>query len=145
MDSNTENHVDIKNLQVFLAYRAWWVIESVFFCSPDKRFWAYLGDIPPDMPRQPETWISLCNLMLKLRDICKASLSSGQIVPRVTIARVTPFITRDRPNVKHSIAGYSMLPQPCCIGSTVVWRNQGTPLAIPPKIMARYEEAEASF
>ena len=25
--------------------RAWWVIESVFFRSPDKGFWACLGDI----------------------------------------------------------------------------------------------------
>ena len=26
-----------------------------------------LGDLPPDIPRRPETWVSLCNLMLKLR------------------------------------------------------------------------------
>ena len=39
--------------------RAWWVIESVFLRSPDKGFWACLGDIPPDMPRRPETWVSL--------------------------------------------------------------------------------------
>ena len=35
--------------------RAWWVIESVFLRSPDKGYWACLGDIPPDMPRRPET------------------------------------------------------------------------------------------
>ena len=34
--------------------RAGWVIESVFLCSPDKGFWACLGDPPPDMPRRPE-------------------------------------------------------------------------------------------
>ena len=27
---------------------------SVFLRSPDKGFWACLGDIPPDMPRQSE-------------------------------------------------------------------------------------------
>ena len=47
--------------------------------------------------------------MLNLRGI---SLSSGRIVPRVTIGRETPFIPRERPNVKHSIAGYLGLPQP---------------------------------
>ena len=36
--------------------RAWLVIESVFLRSPDKGYWACLGDIPPDMPRRPETW-----------------------------------------------------------------------------------------
>ena len=29
----------------------WWVIESVFLRLPDKGFWACLGDLPPDMPR----------------------------------------------------------------------------------------------
>ena len=47
--------------------RAWWVIESVSNRSPDKGFWACLGDLPPDMPRRPKTWVWLCNLMLKLR------------------------------------------------------------------------------
>ena len=39
------------------------------------------------------------------------SLSSGRIVPRVTIGRET-FIPRERPNVKHSIAGYLRLSWP---------------------------------
>ena len=46
--------------------RAWWVIETVFLRSPNKGFRAYLGDLPPDMSRRQETWVSLCNLMLKL-------------------------------------------------------------------------------
>ena len=46
--------------------RAWWVIERVFLRSPNKGFWACLGDLLPYMPRRPETWVSLCNLMLKL-------------------------------------------------------------------------------
>ena len=31
---------------------ACWVIESIFLSSPDKGFWACLGDLPPGMPRQ---------------------------------------------------------------------------------------------
>ena len=45
------------------------------------------GDLPSDMPRRPETWVSLCNLMMALR---AALLSSGLIVPRVTMGRITP-------------------------------------------------------
>ena len=41
-----------------------------------------------------------------------APVSSGRIVPRVTIGRVTPFIPRERPNVKHAIASYLRLPRP---------------------------------
>ena len=40
-----------------------YVFESVCFRFPNKGFRACLGDLPPDMP---ETWVSLCNLMLKL-------------------------------------------------------------------------------
>ena len=43
---------------------------------------------------------------------CAAPLSSSQIVPRVTIGSVTPFIPRERPNVKHAIAGYLRLSRP---------------------------------
>ena len=90
--------------------RAWLVIWSVFICSPDKGFWICLWDLLTDMPRRSETWVSLCKLMLKLA-FCTTPLSSGRIVPRVTIAGVTLFIPRERPNVQHSI-GYSRLPQP---------------------------------
>ena len=57
--------------------RAWWVIESIFLSSPDKGFWACLGDLPPDMPRRPKTWVSLCNLLLKLRGISHSSAILG--------------------------------------------------------------------
>ena len=51
--------------------------ESVFFHSPNKGFWACLGDSPPGMPRRPETLF-----------FTKAvPLSSGRIVHRVTIAK----------------------------------------------------------
>ena len=68
-------------------------------------------EFTPDMLRRQETCVSLCNLLLKLRWIRTASLSSGGIVPRVTIAKVKPFIPRERSNVKHSIADYLRLPQ----------------------------------
>ena len=45
--------------------RAWWVIESVFFHSPDKGFCACLYDLPLDMSRRPETWVPLCKLILE--------------------------------------------------------------------------------
>ena len=41
-----------------------------------------------------------------------APLSSGRIFPGVTIGRVTPFIPRERPIVKHAIAGYLRLLRP---------------------------------
>ena len=39
------------------------------------------------------------NLMPNSVAFRAAPLSSGRIVPRVTIGSVTPFITRERPNV----------------------------------------------
>ena len=52
--------------------------ESVLLHSPNKGFWACLGDLPPGMPRRPES----------LFFFSKAGpLSSGRIVPRVTIAK----------------------------------------------------------
>ena len=97
--------------------RAWWVIESVFLRSPDKGFWACLGDIPPDMPSWPETWVSLYNLMMKLFGILRSSAILGSDSPQSNNRKnhslwVTPFIPRERPNVKHAIAGYLRLPQP---------------------------------
>ena len=50
---------------------------------------------------------------------CTTPLSSGRIVPRVTIARVTLFIPRERPNVQHSIVGFSRLPQPTPAGAAL--------------------------
>ena len=97
--------------------RAWWVIEGVFLRSPDKEFWACLGDLPPNMLRRPETWVSLCNLMLKLRGISRSSAILGLDSPQSNNGKdnslwVTPFNPRERPNVKHVIADYLRLPQP---------------------------------
>ena len=74
-------------------------------------FWACLGDLPPDMPIRPETWVSLCNLMLKLRGISRSSAIIGSDSPQSNNRKdnchwVTPFIPLQRPDVKHAIAGY---------------------------------------
>ena len=135
---------------------AWWVIESVFLRSPDiKGFWACLGDqhVPPDMPRRPETCVLLCNFILKHRGILRSSAILGSDSPQSNSrSRVTPFILRERPNViKYAIAGYLRLPRTTpapALMRVLRWqqpRNQGTPLAIRPNIMARYEEAAADL
>ena len=94
--------------------RAWWIIESVSLHSPDKGFRACLGDLLPDMPRRHETWVALCHLMLKLRGISRSSPILGSDSPQSNNRKdnslwVTPFIPRERPNVKHAIAGYIRL------------------------------------
>ena len=95
--------------------RAWWVIESVFLRSPNKGFWACLGDLPTDIPRRPETWVSLCNLMLELCGISRSSAILGSDSPQSNNRKGNPIhiIPRERPNVlKHAIAGYLRLSQP---------------------------------
>ena len=92
-------------------------IESVFLRSPDKGFWACLGDLLPDMPRRPETWVSLYNLMMKHRGIWRSSAILGSDSPQSNNGKdhslwVTPLIPRERPNVKHAIAGYLWLSWP---------------------------------
>ena len=42
----------------------------------------YMGDSSPDMLRRPETCISLCNLMLKLRGISHSSAMLGSDRPQ---------------------------------------------------------------
>ena len=60
---------------------------------------------------------SLCNLMLKLCGILRSSAILGSDSPQSNNRKdnslwVTPFIPRERHNVKHAIAGYLRLPQP---------------------------------
>ena len=55
---------------------------SVFLRSPGKGFRACLGDLPTDMPRWPETWVSLCNLMLKHRDPLRSTTILGSDSPQ---------------------------------------------------------------
>ena len=73
--------------------RAWWVIESAFLR------------------------VLLCNLMLKLRGISRSSAILGSNSPQSNNRKdhslwVTLFTPRERPNVKHAIAGYLRLPWP---------------------------------
>ena len=106
--------------------RAWWVIEIVFLCSPDKGSWACLGDLPPDMPRRPETKLGFAMQFKAKTPWLFAQFR--QIVPRVTIGlHSPPPPPPERSNVKHSIAGYLRLQRlhqrlhwcGCCIGSAV--------------------------
>ena len=48
---------------------ALWVVASIFLHLPSKGVWASLGDLPPGMPRRPETQVFRQN---------KALLSSGR-------------------------------------------------------------------
>ena len=50
--------------------------------SPDEGFWACLGDLAPDIPRRPETWVLLCNLMLKLRGVLHSAAIFGPDSPQ---------------------------------------------------------------
>ena len=92
--------------------RAWWVIESVFLRSPNKGFWACLGDILPDMPRRPERVfpVQLCGILRSLAILGSDNPQSNN--RKDNSLWVTPFIPRERPDVKHAIAGYLRLPQP---------------------------------
>ena len=53
-------------------------LESVFLHSPNKGFWAWLGDLPPGMPIHPENPL-FCSKA--------AQLSSGRMVSRVTLLK----------------------------------------------------------
>ena len=69
-------------------------------------------------PRHAQTagdWVSLYNLMMKLFGISRSSAILGSDSPQSNNRKdhslwVTPFIPRERPNVKHAIAGYLRLP-----------------------------------
>ena len=93
------------------------LLRAFSFARPIRGFWACLGDIPPDMPRRPEIGVSLCNLMLKLCGILRSSAILGSDSPRSNNRKdhslwVTPFIPRERLNVRRAIAGYLRLPRP---------------------------------
>ena len=59
------------------------------FHSPDKGFWACLGDLPPDGLRLGFRCAIYCCNSVAFR---AHPLSSGRIVCRATMGRVTPFI-----------------------------------------------------
>ena len=88
------------------------LLRAFSFARPYKGIWACLGHLPPDMPRRPEIWVSLCNLMLKLRGISRSSAILGSDSPQSNNRKdnslwVTPFIS-----------------------TAVKRRSQGIPLAI---------------
>ena len=59
----------------------------------------------PRHARQSETWVSLCNLMLKRVAFRSAPLFLSRIVPGVKIAKgLTPFVPRFDLTVNFSIA-----------------------------------------
>ena len=65
-------------------------------------------------PRRLETWVSLYNLMMKHRGISRSSDILVSDSPQSNKKKdnnlcETPFIPRERPNVKHAIAGYLRL------------------------------------
>ena len=78
--------------------------------SPDKWFWACLGYLPTDMPRRPKTWVSQCNLMLKLRGISRSSAILGSDSPqsnnRESNSIHSPW------GQQHAIVSYLRLPRP---------------------------------
>ena len=61
--SDIDEMNDVQVMTLRWDDRAWWVV--VFLHSPNKGFWAFLGDLPLDMPSHQNT----------------APLSSGGIVP----------------------------------------------------------------
>ena len=67
--------------------RAWWVIKSVFLRSPDKGFWACLGDLPLDMPRRPETWVALVHDGTSLI-MCPTSEHSSMCTHKLLVYRI---------------------------------------------------------
>ena len=77
------------------------VIESVLLRSPDKGFWGS-GDLGFAVQFNAETPWHFAQLG---PDSPKSNNRKDNSL------RVTPFIPRERPNVKHSIAGY-LIPQP---------------------------------
>ena len=82
---------DVQMLRVGWGDRAWWVIVSVFPHSPDKRYWACLGDLHPDTPKRSKTWVPLY----------KTQLHSSAILGTDSPRRVAPFIPRGRKYVWH--------------------------------------------
>ena len=71
-------------------------------------------DPPPDMPRRPETWVSLCNLMWKLSCISRSSAILRSNSPQSNNRKGNSIHSPcERPIViKHAIAGFLRLPRP---------------------------------
>ena len=104
--------------------RAWWVIKSVFLRSPDKGFWACLGDLPPDMPRRPETWVALVHDGTSLI-MCPTSENSSMCTHKLLVyrgggPRLVVSTAAFHARVRSSVPGLGglketkmVLPHPC--------------------------------
>ena len=66
------------------------LLRAFSFARPIRGSGHVSGKYPQIWPDDRRLEFSLCNLMLKLCGICAAPLSSGRIVPRVTIGKITP-------------------------------------------------------
>ena len=81
------------------------------------------------MPRRPETWVSLCNLMLKHRGFSRSSAILGsdslstticdtpRIYPSLSEYTPSPFLTTmcDIPRIYPSVTEYSPFSKTTCI------------------------------
>ena len=75
------------------------------------------GDLSFAVQFNDETLWHFANLLMKLFGILRSSTILRSDRPQSNNRKdhslwVTPFIPRERPNVKHAIAGYLRLPQP---------------------------------
>ena len=126
--------------------RAWWVFESVFLRSPDKGFWACLGDLPPDMPRRPETLFSLCNLILRRSAILRSDS------PQSNNMKGNYIHSRERPNANthycrlfKATTAYTSACTDAGAALALLLSGGTRPLAILSKIMARSEQVAAAL
>ena len=96
------------------------------------------------MPRWPETWFWLCNLMLKRRSLSFSCRTLGSHSPQSNIVRdeISNFFAGSLRPYHGQISYYQC---ESCISSAVEWTNQGTSLEIHPKIMARLKTDATSL
>ena len=94
---------DVQMMTWGRGHRAWRVFESVFLHSPNKGFWACLGDSPPGMPMRPEI-----------------TFSCSKSAPTANISACTVV----------TLHWQCLHWYESCIGTAVEPRNQGKPLAI---------------
>ena len=148
-------------LMRWTMYR-WWREGGVIGHGELLRVFSFTHPIRGSVHVFRQIYRQACPNVQRLVFFCSkaAPLSSGRIVPRVTMV---PFIPHERPTVKHycwlfkdtmatSVPALTVtLHWQClhrsgsCIGTAVERRNKGTPLAIRPKDMARHVEAAAYY
>ena len=93
------------------------LLRAFSFARPIRGAEHVQGIYPQACPDGRRLEFSLCNLMPNLCGILRSCAILGSDSPQSNNRKdnslwVTPFIPRERPNVKHAIAGYLRLPQP---------------------------------